>query len=404
MKNIYEFLQERGYLYQQTNPQKIKEMLSGKQKMTFYLGVDPTASSLHIGHFFGLMLFKYLQEAGHQGILLFGGATAMVGDPTGKQEMRKIMTKEDVENNIKAIVNLSKKFIVTEGENAAIIVNNADWTNDKSYIDFMRNVGIHFNVNKMLTADTYRKRLEEGGLTFFEMGYMLLQANDFAHLYKNYNCTLQIGGSDQWSNILAGYDLVRKTEGAEIFGVTFPLLSNSEGEKMGKTAKGALWVDSNRTSVYEFYQYWINIADKDVSTMLRLLTRVPLNEIDDLCKNDIVSAKKKMAYLVTELIHGTDEAIKAVKTSEEVFANKAFNDDMPTKAIALADTINIVDLLVATGLMPSKSEARRMIMQGGISINHEKQDNVNYEITKEHINSGLIIGKGKKQFVKIVLE
>lgn len=404
MKDIYEFLNSRGYIYQQTNPEKLKEILSGKEKITFYLGVDPTASSLHIGHFFGLMLFKHLQEAGHQGILLFGGATAMIGDPTGKQEMRKIMSKEDIENNIKAIVNLSKKFIVTEGENAAIIVNNADWTNNQNYIDFMRTVGIHFNVNKMLSADTYKKRLEEGGLTFLEMGYMLLQANDFAHLYKNYNCTLQIGGSDQWSNILAGYDFVRKTEGKEIYGITFPLLANSEGEKMGKTAKGALWVDSNRTSVYDFYQYWVNIHDKDVSTMLRLLTQVPLNEIDKMCNEDIVAAKKMMAFLVTKLIHGEEEAAKAVKISEELFLNKGSSDDMPTKTIAMTDTISLIDLLVLSEIMPSKSEARRLIIQGGITINREKVEDVNKSITKQEIEAGLVIGKGKKQFTKIVME
>lgn len=404
MKNIYEFLNSRGYIYQQTNPEKLKEILSGKEKITFYLGVDPTASSLHIGHFFGLMLFRYLQQAGHQGILLFGGATAMIGDPTGKQEMRKIMSKEEIENNIKAIVNLSKKFIETEGENAAIIVNNADWTNHQNYIDFMRTVGIHFNVNKMLAADTYKKRLEEGGLTFLEMGYMLLQANDFAHLYKEYNCTLQIGGSDQWSNILAGYDLIRKTEGKEIYGITFPLLSNSEGEKMGKTAKGALWVDSNRTSVYDFYQYWVNIHDKDVSTMLRLLTQVPLDEIEALCKEDIVAAKKKMAFLVTELIHGTEEAKKAVKISEELFIHKGTSEDMPTRSISIDHEISLIDVLVQTGLVPSKSEARRLIIQGGITINREKVEDVNKMITKEEVETGLVIGKGKKQFTKIVME
>lgn len=404
MKNIYEFLNSRGYIYQQTNPEKLKEILSGKEKITFYLGVDPTASSLHIGHFFGLMLFRYLQQAGHQGILLFGGATAMIGDPTGKQEMRKIMSKEEIENNIKAIVNLSKRFIETEGENAAIIVNNADWTNHQNYIDFMRTVGIHFNVNKMLSADTYKKRLEEGGLTFLEMGYMLLQANDFAHLYKEYNCTLQIGGSDQWSNILAGYDLIRKTEGKEIYGITFPLLSNSEGEKMGKTAKGALWVDSNRTSVYDFYQYWVNIHDKDVSAMLRLLTQVPLDEIEALCKEDIVAAKKKMAFLVTELIHGREEAKKAVKISDELFINKGTSEDMPTRSISIDHEISLIDVLVQTGLVPSKSEARRLIIQGGITINREKVEDVNKMITKEEVETGLVIGKGKKQFTKIVME
>lgn len=404
MKNIYDFLQERGYIYQQTNPDKIKELLSGKEKITFYFGVDPTASSLHIGHFFGLMLFKYLQEAGHQGILLFGGATAMIGDPSGRQDMRKMMSKEEIENNIKAIVHLAKKFIVTEGDNAAIVVNNADWTNNQSYIDFMRNVGIHFNVNKMLAAETYKKRMEEGGLTFLEMGYMLIQANDFAHLYKTHHCIMQIGGSDQWSNILAGYELIRKTEATEIFGITFPLLANSEGEKMGKTAKGALWVDYNRTSVYDFYQYWVNIQDKDVSTMLRLLTKIPLSEIIDLCNKDIVDAKKKMAFLVTELIHGTDETNKVVKISEEIFQHKGLSEDMPTKILNSTIDMPLVDLLIMCGLVTSKSEARRMIQQGGISLHYNKVDDINRIVTMKDLKEGLVVGKGKKQFVKVIVK
>jgi tyrosyl-tRNA synthetase len=408
MKNIYEFLQERGYIYQQTDEKAIKEKLSGKDKITFYLGVDPTANSLHIGHFFALMIFRYLQEAGHKGILIIGGATAQIPDPTGKKDLRKMLTKEEINDNIKEVKTLCERFIITEGENAAIIVNNADWIADKSYIDFMREIGIHFNVNTMLTTEAYKKRLEEGGLTFLEMGYMLMQAYDFVHLNKEYNCTLQIGGSDQWANIVAGYDLARKMDQTELIGMTCPLLVNSEGEKMGKTAKGALWVAKEKTSVYDFYQYWINIPDKDVETMLRLLTKIDLNEVKQMCKDNIVNAKKIMAFEVTKLIHGKEEALIAKKTSEELFEKGSIASDMPTFTLdkqVLIDNINILDLLVLTKLLPSKSEARRLIEQGGILLNNNRIIDTNMIITlRDTIDNCIIIQKGKKTFLKIEIE
>jgi len=402
MMNMYKFLEEKGYVYQQTNELELRNKLSGNEKVTFYLGVDPTADSLHIGHFFALMIFRYLQEAGHNGILIIGGATAMIPDPTGKQELRKILSKEDIEKNVKEVETLCKRFIISEGNNAAIIVNNADWINDKSYIDFMREVGVHFNVNKMLSTEAYRKRLEEGGLTFLEMGYMLMQAYDFVYLSRKYNCTLQIGGSDQWSNILAGCDLSRKMDQKELFGLTCPLLTNSEGEKMGKTAKGALWVVREKTTVFDFYQYWINISDKDVSSMLRLLTKIDLEEIKKLCDDDIVKAKKIMAFEVTKLIHGEEDAVNARKTSEQLFENKEIDINMPTIKLELNSNINIVDLLVLSNLVSSKAEAKRLIEQGGISIDYKKITSTDEIINLTNLlNNYVIIQKGKKSFLKV---
>ncbi len=403
MTNIYKFLEERGYIYQQTNESELKGKLSSEEKITFYLGVDPTANSLHIGHFFALMIFRYLQEAGHKGILLIGGATAMIPDPTGKQELRKILSEEDINKNIEEVGLLCKRFIISEGNNAAIIVNNANWINNKKYISFMREVGIHFNVNKMLSTEAYKKRLEEGGLTFLEMGYMLMQAYDFVYLNKEYNCILQIGGSDQWSNILAGCDLARKMMQKELFGLTCPLLVNSDGEKMGKTSRGALWVAREKTSVFDFYQYWINVSDKDVLSMLRLLTKIDLDAIEKMCKEDIVKAKKIMAYEVTKVVHGEVEALNAKKTSEQLFVNKEDDVNMPTIRLNLENSnINIIDLLLCSNLVSSKSEARRLIEQGGISIDNKKIFDINEIIDLTQILKGyLIVQKGKKAFLKI---
>ncbi len=402
MDNIYKFLQERGYIYQQTNEDLIKDKLSGNEKITFYLGVDPTADSLHIGHFFALMIFRYLQEAGHKGILIIGGATALIPDPTGKKELRKMLTKEEIANNIKEVETLCQRFIITEGDNKAIILNNADWISSQSYIDFMREIGIHFNVNKMLTTEAYKKRLEEGGLTFLEMGYMLMQAYDFVHLNREYNCLLQIGGSDQWANIVAGCDLVRKMDQKEVLGLTCPLLTNSEGEKMGKTAKGALWVAREKTSAYDFYQYWINIPDSDVESMLRLLTKIDLIEIKNLCEYNIVEAKKTMAFEITKLIHGEEEANRVKDISEKLFVNREIDSHMPTIELnRTIPSINIIDLLVLSNIAPSKSEARRLIEQGGISINNKKIDNVDENIDTDN---EIVIQKGKKIFLKVIFK
>ena len=418
-KNTFEMLKERGYVYQTTHEEEIKKIING-EPITFYLGIDPTADSLHIGHFFALMLFRHLQDAGHKGILLVGGATAMIGDPSGKSDMRKMITKEEVQRNVEEVKTLAKNFIKTDGDNPAIIVNNADWINQYGYIDFMRDVGIHFNINVMLAAEAYANRLAEGGLTFLEMGYMLMQAYDFVYLNKKYGCKLQIGGSDQWGNIVAGSNLGRKmsiAEGAEkdeMFGMTNPLLMTNDGKKMGKTETGTLWVAREKTTVFDFYQYFYNVKDEDVETLLRLFTRVEIEKIIDLCKNDIMGAKRIMAFEVTKLVHGEEEAQKAQETAISLFTGGTDNTSMPTTALSDSDfddngRISIIDLLLATNLAlneqkkPSKGEARRLIDQGGINVGEEKVSGIDFYVSKEDIANGLIIKKGKKVFHKVIL-
>jgi len=405
----YEILKERGYIYQTTNEEALKDILDNKS-IAFYLGIDPTADSLHIGHFFALTLVRRLQNLGHKAIVLIGGATALVGDPSGKKDLRKILTKEQVEYNKKEVKELVKRFVKLDGENPAIIVDNSDWINKESYIDFMRNVGIHFNVNKMLATDCYKNRLEEGGLTFLEMGYMLMQAYDFVHLNKTYNCTLQIGGSDQWANMVAGTELYRKMhyqEGQQvedIYALTCPLLVKADGEKMGKTASGTLWVSREKTTVYDFYQMFMNSFDEDVERLLSFFSDYEISEIKEMCAKDIREAKKTMAFEVTKLVHGEKAALEVKEASEKVF-NKGISDNMPTEKISLEKDINILDLLVKVNLAPSKSEARRNIEQGGITINNEKIIDVNKVITKQNFKDNIIIiKKGKKTFLKIELE
>lgn len=405
----YEILKERGYIYQTTNEEALKDILDN-ESIAFYLGIDPTADSLHIGHFFALTLVRRLQNLGHKAIVLIGGATALVGDPSGKKDLRKILTKEQVEYNKKEVKELVKRFVKLDGENPAIIVDNSDWINKESYIDFMRNVGIHFNVNKMLATDCYKNRLEEGGLTFLEMGYMLMQAYDFVHLNKTYNCTLQIGGSDQWANMVAGTELYRKMhyqEGKQvedIYALTCPLLVKADGEKMGKTASGTLWVSREKTTVYDFYQMFMNSFDEDVERLLSFFSDYEISEIKEMCAKDIREAKKTMAFEVTKLVHGEKAALEVKEASEKVF-NKGISDNMPTEKISLEKDINILDLLVKVNLAPSKSEARRNIEQGGITINNEKIIDVNKVITKQNFKDNIIIiKKGKKTFLKIELE
>ena len=410
-KDLFSILKERGYVKDLTHEKEIIDLVNG-EPMTLYLGIDPTADSLHIGHFFALTLFRWLQDFGHHGIVLIGGATALVGDPTGKSDMRKMLTKEDVEHNKKEVKELVKRFVRTDGDNPAIIVDNAEWICDKTYVDFMRDIGVHFNVNNMLNSDCYKKRLEQGGLTFLEMGYMLMQAFDFVHLNKEYGCKLQIGGSDQWANILAGADLSRKigfSEGKQIdplFGWTCPLLIKADGEKMGKTATGTLWVSREKTTVFDFFQAWMNSFDEDVPRSLAFFTRLDMDVIDKMCKEDIREAKKLLAFEVTKLVHGEEEALKAKQTAEELFSNKGISDNMPTKIIKKSELdINILDLLVNTEIVSSKSEGRRLMEQNGISVNQEKENNVNRIITKDDFNEGfIIIQKGKKVFLKIELE
>ncbi|MFI3307400.1 MAG: tyrosine--tRNA ligase [Mycoplasmatota bacterium] len=410
-ENLFDVLKQRGYIHQLTHEKEIIELINGKP-ITFYLGIDPTADSLHIGHFFALTMFKWLQDFGHKGIILIGGATALVGDPTGKTDMRKMLTFEEVEKNKKEVKELVKRFVNTEGDNPAIIVDNSDWINEKTYINFMRDIGVHFNVNNMLKADCYKKRLDQGGLTFLEMGYMLMQAFDFVHLNNEFGCTLQIGGSDQWANIIAGADLSRKigfNNGKKVdplFGLTCPLLIKADGEKMGKTASGTLWVSREKTTVFDFFQTWMNSFDEDVERSLSFFSRMDIDTIKDLCKNDIRTAKKLLAFEVTKLVHGEQEAIKAQKTAEELFSKKGTSENMPSIELSI-DTldINITDLIIKTNLINSKSEIRRLIVQGGISINKNKINDVNLLITKKDLNeNSLIIQKGKKQFLKVIFK
>ena len=407
-KKLFDILKERGYIKDLTHEKEIIDLINGKP-MTFYLGIDPTADSLHIGHFFALTLFRWLHDFGHHGIILIGGSTALIGDPTGKSDMRKMLSKEEVAHNKAEVKELVKRFVKTDGDNPAIIVDNADWISEKTYVDFLRDIGVHFNVNTMLSADCYKKRLENGGLTFLEMGYMLVQAFDFVHLNKEFNCRLQIGGSDQWGNIIAGVDLSRKigfSEGKKIdplFGLVCPLLIKADGEKMGKTAKGTLWVSREKTSAFEFYQAWINSFDEDVERSLSFFTRWEISEIKKLCQEDIRKAKKMLAFEVTKLVHGEEEALKAQATSEKLFQNGGISEDMPT--IKLAKdllNINILDLLTATKLVASKSEGRRLIDQKGITLNKEKVETETQMIsTKDLTDNSLVIQKGKKVFLKV---
>ena len=410
-KKLFDILKERGYVKDLTHEKEIIDLVNG-EPMTFYLGIDPTADSLHIGHFFALTLFRWLQDYGHHGIILIGGATALIGDPTGKSDMRKMLSKEEVARNKAEVKELVNKFVRTDGDNPAVIVDNADWICDKTYVDFMRDIGVHFNVNNMLAAECYKKRLENGGLTFLEMGYMLMQAFDFVHLNKEFGCKLQIGGSDQWGNILAGVDLSRKIGFSEdknidpLFGWTCPLLIKADGEKMGKTATGTLWVSRNKTTPFDFYQAWINSFDEDVERSLSFFTRLEIDVIKKICENDIREAKKLLAFEVTKLVHGEEEAIKARQTAEELFNNKGISDNMPSITIS-KDLLNIdiVSLLVEVKIASSKSEAKRLIEQNGISLNQEKVKSIERIITRDDLTDNyVVIQKGKKLFLKILFK
>ena len=401
MKNVYEFLKERGLIYQATNETEVKKLLNGPP-ITFYLGIDPTADSMHLGHFCSLMIFKYLQQAGHRGVLVLGGATAMIGDPSGRSDLRLMMSREKVDENVKAMLALCSKFIDLSSESGAKILNNNDWMSKFSYVDFLRDVGAYFNVNVMLSAEAYKNRLENGGLTFLEMGYMPIQAHDFEHLYFSENCRLEIGGCDQWGNIVAGVELMRKKHAISVCAVTTPLLLNSEGKKMGKTAKGAVWVDPKRMSAYEFYQYFINIGDQDVSTLLRWFTTIPVVEIENMCNVDIRSAKKKMAYILTEMIHGQKNAQEAVQISENLFsAGGGMTDNMPEfkfDKFKLKEGIPLCELLTEAKICATRSEARRIIEQGGICINDSKILEIKHIVK---MDKPFVIKRGKKIFIKI---
>lgn len=414
MKKAFDVLKERGYVYQATNEEKIKEMLNGGEPKTFYLGIDPTADSLHIGHFFALTMVRRLQKMGHHPIIVIGGATALIGDPTGKKDMRKMLTKEQVAHNKAEVKELVKRFVEVDGENPALILDNAEWINPESYIDFMRNIGVHFNVNKMLATDCYKNRLEQGGLTFLEMGYMLMQAYDFVYLNEKYGCTLEIGGSDQWANMIAGVELARKMDFANekedrgLQTLTCPLLVKADGEKMGKTASGTLWVSREKTTVYDFYQMFMNSFDEDVERLLSFFSDYEIEDIKRMCKEDIRSAKKLMAFEVTKLVHGEEEALKVKKASEDIFSNKGNSDNTETKKVSkeiLKEAINVVEVLMLSGIFESKSEARRLIDQNGVSINNNKVTSTDMLIDMNLLdNDALLIQKGKKKFVKLIFE
>ncbi len=407
--NAFEQLENRGFVFQTTHLEETKKLLK-QGPITFYIGIDPTADDLHIGHFFGLQMARILQDCGHKCIVLVGGATALIGDPTNKTDMRKMLSKEEVARNAREISSIIKRFVRTDGENPALVVDNADWLKQATYIDFLRDVGVHFNVNEMLRNDLYKNRLEKGGLTFMEMGYMLMQAFDFIHLNKTFGCVLQIGGSDQWGNIVAGVDLSRKMNfvgGKErqlMMGLTCPLLTNAEGVKMGKTEKGTLWVSREKTSSFDFFQHFVNCLDADVERLLRFFTKIEVEEIKEMCKQDIVKAKKLMAFEVTKLVHGEEEALKAQEIAKNLFENKqGISENMPTETIEDIGEINILELLAKSSIIKSKSEARRLIEQGGIAINNQKKSDINETIDLNKTRE-LIIKKGKKTFLKIIVE
>ena len=399
-EKLFDMLQERGFVKDMTHPEQIKELLNSDKKITFYLGIDPTADSLHIGHFFALRMFRHLQNAGHRGILVVGGATSMIGDPTGKSDMRKMLTSEQVEHNLNEVKALASHFVLPGTE----ILNNADWMNKFTYVDFMRLVCVHFNVNTMLASEAYSRRRENGGLTFLEMGYMPMQAFDFVHLHNEKGCVLEIGGSDQWGNIVAGTELFRKmniesgNEKSEIYGLTSPLLMTADGKKMGKTEKGTLWVARDKTTPFDFYQYFYNTADENTEMLLALFTDIPMNEIKSMCASDIIAAKKRMAYEITKLIHGEELAQQAVDTASSLFSGAANSENAPSFDLEMTEPMGIVDFLVAVKLFDSKSEARRMVEQGGIQIDGTKITSKDYIVEP---TDSLLVQRGKKTFLKV---
>ena len=409
-KNLFKTLKERGLLYQCTDEKRLQELLEGDKPITLYEGTDPTADSLHIGHCVPYSILRRFQKAGHKVILLMGGATACIGDPSGKSEMRKVMSKEQIESNVNKIKKTLSLFLDFDGDNPAIIVNNADWFRDYSYTDFMREVGVHFNVNKMLASEIYKNRIDEGGLTFFEMGYMLMQAYDFVHLNREYGCTLQYGGGDQWGNIVAGVELQRKLNFAngtdiELIGATNPLLLTPDGKKMGKTERGAIWMDKDKISAYDFYQGVYQTPDACVRMMFALFTDVPMDEVDRLIKEDIVNAKKVMCYEITKFVRGEEDAKKAVEASKSLFGGGNNLDNVPTYEVESIEGKNVCDLLSESGLVKSKSEGRRMCEQGGVFVNGEAVKDFNFIISADLFEKGhLLLQKGKKNFVKVVLK
>ena len=403
---IYEELQARGLIAQVTNEPEIREMVNNG-KATFYIGFDPTADSLHVGHFMALCLMKRLQMAGNKPVVLVGGGTGMIGDPSGRTDMRKMMTVETIQHNCDCFKKQMERFI-DFGPGKAIMVNNADWLLKLNYIDVLRDVGACFSVNNMLRAECYKQRMEKG-LSFLEFNYMIMQSYDFYYLYQHYGCNMQFGGDDQWSNMLGGTELIRRKLGKDAHAMTITLLMNSEGKKMGKTANGAVWLDPNKTSPYDFYQYWRNVGDADVLKCIRMLTFLPLEQIDEMDKwegSQLNTAKEILAYELTKLVHGEEEAEKAQQAAKALFGGAGDNADMPTTELAAEDfedgKIGILKLLVKCGLAASNSEARRLVQQGGITVNDQKIDSIDASFAREQFaGDGVIVRKGKKVFHKV---
>lgn len=407
-RNVYDILEERGYISQATHKDEIYELLS-KPGVSFYIGFDPTADSLHVGHFVQMMVMSHMQKAGHRPIALMGGGTGMIGDPSGRTDMRRMMTVEMIDHNVECFKKQMGKVVdFTDGK--ALIVNNGDWLRDLNYIEFLREIGPHFSVNKMLTAECYKQRLEKG-LSFLEFNYMLMQSYDFYYLHQKYDCCLELGGDDQWSNIIGGVELIRRKDQAPAYGLTFTLLTNSEGKKMGKTAKGAVWLDPNKTSVFDFYQYWRNVDDADVIKCMKLLTFVEMDEINEYAKMEgsaLNEVKKRLAFEVTKIVHGEEAALQAKKTAEDLFENHGRSDDMKTTQVTSADVeagLQLADVLVSVGIFKSKGEAKRMMQQKGVYLNDAVIEDMFYKLSAADFDAEgeAIVRKGKKVYHRLKL-
>ncbi|MBQ0111451.1 MAG: tyrosine--tRNA ligase, partial [Oscillospiraceae bacterium] len=397
---LFDELKARGLVAQTTDEDKVRELINGEGK-TFYIGFDPTADSLHVGHFVAMVVMAHMQRHGHRPIALFGGGTGMIGDPTGKTDMRKMLTREEIDYNVSCFVK-QMSTLVDFSDGKAIMANNGDWLLDLNYIDFIRDIGVHFSVNRMLAAECYKQRMERG-LTFFELNYMLMQSYDFYKLHQDYDCIMELGGDDQWSNIIGGVELCRRKLGDEVYGMTFNLLLKSDGKKMGKTEGGAVWLDPNKTSPYDFYQYWRNVDDADVITCLKMLTFVPLEKIaeyEKLSGSELNSVKAILAYELTKMIHGKEEADKADAAAKALFGAGQNTDDMPTTNVdksLIDEGYGILDLMLECGLIPSKGEGRRLIQGGGVSLNDQKVVDPLYKVTAADFEKGYaVIKKGKK--------
>lgn len=397
--NVMDTLRERGFIKQTVFEEDLYKLL-GSEKVSFYIGFDPTADSLHVGHYLAMMAMSHMQKAGHRPIVLIGGGTGMIGDPSGRTDMRNMLTAETVKHNCECFKKQMSRFFSFEGENAAIMVNNGDWLLNLNYVDFLRDIGSLFSVNRMLTAECYKNRMEKG-LTFLEFNYMLMQSYDFLVLYQKYGCVLECGGDDQWSNMLAGADLIRRKLGKDAFAMTFPLLTNSEGKKMGKTASGAVWLSAEKTSPYDFYQYWRNVEDTEVRKCMKLLTFMPLEEIEEMTAHQderINAAKERLAYEITKIVHGEEIANEVVRKVKAAFSGDAEN--MPSKEIP-ASVNKVIDILAEVGFAPSKSEARRLVQGGAVSIDGVKITDIAAEVTDSQIANGFILYKGKKNRLKV---